>query len=70
MRRFLILATLLYLTLSARILAIEFQFGTDGVDFDTGSLGKFTLSYPQLLDGSQKPVHKLLEKKPPGKVPP
>jgi len=48
--------------------AAEPHLGGDGIDIDAGSLGKFTIEYPQLLDGSQKPVHKLLEKKTTGKA--
>ena len=32
-----------------------------GVGIDAGSLGAFVLEYPSLLDGSQNPVHKLVE---------
>ena len=39
------------------------QFGPDGVDIDAGSLGKFTLSYPGLLDAQQHPVHKFSAKR-------
>ncbi len=68
MRRLLILLILLLTTLSQSARAVEFHFGADGVDFDGGSLGKFTLTYPQLLDAGQQPIHKLLEKTPIGKV--
>jgi hypothetical protein len=48
--------------------AAEIRFGDDGLDIDAGSLGKFTLHYPQFRDASQQPVHKLLEKHPAGKT--
>ena len=38
------------------------RFGTDGIEIDAGSVGKFTFEYPALLDDSRKPVRKLLEK--------
>lgn len=40
----------------------EFQFSADGIEIDAGSLGKFTLEYPSLLDAAQNSAHKLLEK--------
>ncbi|MEA3209621.1 MAG: hypothetical protein QOE70_2678 [Chthoniobacter sp.] len=39
------------------------RFGQEGIDIDAGSLGKFTIAYPALLDGKQQPQHKLVEKK-------
>jgi hypothetical protein len=53
---------------TARVAAVEFRFGGEGLDIDSGSLGKFTLEYPQLMDGAQKPAHKLLEKNASGKT--
>ncbi|HEV7403599.1 MAG TPA: beta-galactosidase, partial [Chthoniobacteraceae bacterium] len=40
------------------------HFAADGIDIDAGSVGKFTLEYPALLDSAQKPAHNLLEKIP------
>src|SRR5262245_45628840 len=40
----------------------EIWLGQDGVDVEGGSLGRFTLEYPALLDGSQKPAQKLAGK--------
>ena len=41
------------------------QFTDTGVEVDAGSLGKFTLEYPVLLDATkEQPAHKLIEKKP------
>ena len=42
------------------------KFGTEGVGIDAGNLGSFTLSYPELYDAAQKPVHKLISAKPAG----
>ena len=39
------------------------QFGSEGVDVDAGSLGKFTIQYPALLDSQQKPAHKFSAKR-------
>ncbi len=44
-------------------LAAEPHFINDGIELDAGSLGKFTVEYPALLNGQQSPAHKLLEKK-------
>jgi hypothetical protein len=42
-----------------------FQFTEAGVEIDAGSLGKFTLEYPVLLDATkEQPAHKLVEKTP------
>jgi len=38
------------------------HFTDEGLEFDAGSLGKFTLEYPQLLGADQQPAHKLREK--------
>ena len=43
------------------------RFGNDGLEIDAGSLGKFTLAYPEFRDASQNTVHKILEKHPDGK---
>lgn len=40
------------------------HFSAEGIDIDAGSVGKFTIEYPGLLDSAQKPAHKLLEKIP------
>jgi hypothetical protein len=48
--------------------AAEVRLGPDGIDIDAGSIGKFTLEYPQLQDAAQKTVHKLLEKNAAGKT--
>jgi hypothetical protein len=40
------------------------HFSADGIDIDAGSVGKFTIEYPALLDAAQKPALKLLEKIP------
>lgn len=38
------------------------RFSDGGIDIDAGSVGKFELEYPMLLDSAQKPVRKLVEK--------
>ncbi len=38
------------------------KFGADGIEIDAGSAGTFTLDYPVLLDGSQKPIGKAVDK--------
>ena len=48
--------------------AAELSFINDGLEVNAGSLGTFTLEYPKLLDGSQKDVHKIVEKNPAGKT--
>lgn len=35
----------------------------NGIAIDAGAMGVFTLSYPQLIDDTQKQLHKLIEKK-------
>jgi len=65
-RLFLLLA--LSLAISFPAAAAEMHFGDNGLDIDAGSLGKFTLTYPQLRNASQQPVHKLLEKHAAGKT--
>lgn len=42
--------------------AIEIKAVQDGLEVDAGSMGKFTLEHPQLLDANQKPIHKLVER--------
>lgn len=66
MRRLFLLALVSIFT-SLPASATEMHFGEEGLDIDAGSLGKFTLHYPQLRDASQQPVHKLLAKHPAGK---
>jgi len=46
----------------------EIWMGQDGVDVEGGSLGRFTLEYPALLDGAQKPAQKLAGKTIAGKT--
>jgi hypothetical protein len=42
-----------------------FEFAETGVEIDAGSLGKFTLEYPVLLDATkEQPAHKLVGKTP------
>ncbi len=38
------------------------HFSAEGIEMDAGSLGKFTLEFPALLDSAQKPLRKLVEK--------
>ena len=45
------------------LFAAPAQFGAEGIDIDAGSLGKFTINYPALLDAQQKPAHKLAAKR-------
>jgi hypothetical protein len=68
MRRSLLAFVILAISLLSHASAAQFQFGADGLEIDAGSLGKFTLGYPQLRDAAQQSVHKLLEKNPAGKV--
>jgi hypothetical protein len=42
------------------------HFTDEGLEIDAGSLGTFTLAYPELLGANQQPVHKLHEKTPNG----
>ena len=49
------------LFLAAYLNAGEIRFEQDGIGIDAGSLGHFTVAYPALLDGGQKPVHKRIE---------
>ncbi|EDY21217.1 hypothetical protein CfE428DRAFT_1510 [Chthoniobacter flavus Ellin428] len=51
-RLFLLLA--LSLAISFSTAAAEMHLGDDGLDIDAGSLGKFTLTYPQLRNASQR----------------
>jgi lysophospholipase L1-like esterase len=46
----------------------ELRTTQDGIAIDAGSLGSFTLGYPQLIDDSQKALHKLTEKSASGKT--
>ncbi len=47
-------------------LAAEPHFTGDGLEIDAGSLGTFTVAYPELLGADQQPVHQLHEKTPNG----
>lgn len=58
--RFLILPILLLVSPLAS--ATGLHFGVEGLEIDGGSIGKFTLAYPSLLDGSHAPIHKLVDK--------
>jgi hypothetical protein len=58
-----ILAAIAASTLIASASAAPLHFGDEGVDVDAGSLGKFTLHYPALLDAQQKPAHKFSAKR-------
>lgn len=51
---------------SAKGLSLSMSEG--GIAIDAGALGAFTISYPQLIDDSQKSLHKLIEKKAAGKT--
>lgn len=55
---FILSATLLAVSAAA----IEIKPNADGIGIDAGSMGSFTLSYPQLIDDGQKTLHKLIEK--------
>lgn len=48
--------------------ALELRPSQDGIAMDAGAMGVFTLSYPQLVDDSQKGAHKLIEKEVAGKT--
>lgn len=48
--------------------ALDLRLGQEGIEVDAGSIGKFVMDYPSFIDGSQKPVHKLIEKTPTGKT--
>jgi hypothetical protein len=58
-----ILAAIAASPLIASASAAPLHFGDEGVDVDAGSLGKFTLHYPALLDAQQKPAHKFSAKR-------
>src|ERR1700710_1096513 len=59
---------LLAVLLTAHSLVAETLRPTaDGIEIEAGSLGKFTLEYPQLLDAGHKATHKLLGETPAGK---
>lgn len=42
--------------------AQNLKFDHDGIEVDAGSIGKFTMEYPSILDGSQKPAGKLVDR--------
>jgi len=63
MKRLLILTALCFALLSYRSTGAEFKATPEGIHIDAGSLGEFTLTYPELQDGQQKPMHKLVETK-------
>ena len=42
--------------------AAEFRFDREALQIDAGSIGKFAVEFPTLLDGAQKPAHQLQEK--------
>ena len=50
-----------------RAAALDLKLGHDGIEIEAGSIGRFTLEYPALQDGSQKVLHKLIEKTVTGK---
>ncbi len=63
MKHAFLITTLCLALLSTRSLGLELKATEKGINIDAGSLGEFTLSYPELQDGTQKPVHKLVETK-------
>ncbi len=65
MKTFLLLLAVCFFT---SLSAAEPRFTNEGLELDAGSLGKFTLEYPVLLNAEQKPAHKLGEKTPSGKT--
>src|SRR3954471_15214233 len=65
-RLFFIPFLLAFLLATNRVLAETLRLSADGIEIEAGSLGKFTLDYPLLLDAGHKPVHKLLGKNPAG----
>jgi len=61
MRRLFFIPFLLgFLLATNRVLAETLRLSADGIEIEAGSLGKFTLDYPLLLDAAHKPAHKLL----------
>lgn len=48
--------------------AADMHFSAEGLEIKGGSMGNFTIAYPELLDGSQKELQKLAEKKPSGRT--
>ena len=60
-------SSILCLLLAASARAAELRFGQDGIELDAGSIGKFILDYPLLLDAARKTVHKIQEKNVAGK---
>ena len=67
MRRFFVPLLLAFLLTSRPLIAETLKPTDDGIEIEAGSLGKFTLGYPQLLDAGHKAAHKLLGKTPAGK---
>lgn len=61
------LLVVLSLTLCSAARAANLSFVHDGLEVDAGSLGKFILEYPTFSDAQQKPLHKLVERRPAGK---
>ena len=64
--------TFLYVILSLLIAshlacAAEIRFTREGAEINAGSIGQFTLEYPELLDAAQQPAQKLQEKNAAGK---
>jgi hypothetical protein len=59
-----VLLNLLIIFLLAPVVAQSApRFTDEGLELDAGSLGKFTLEYPQLLGADQQTAHKLHEKR-------
>ncbi|MFZ4766637.1 MAG: beta-galactosidase [Roseimicrobium sp.] len=54
--------TLLCFMFVHSVWALELRLTPDGIGIDAGSIGKFSMDYPALLDGAQKPIHKVIEK--------
>jgi len=48
--------------------AAEIHFDQAGIEIDAGTVGKFTIEYPSLVDASSQPVHKLEEKRAAGQA--
>ena len=57
-----VISSLISLFIAAGLARAELvQLGKEGIGIDAGSIGKFTLDYPVLLDAGGKEVHKILE---------
>ncbi len=67
MRRHFLSTLFGFVLLASLAHAQSLKLTAEGIEIESGSLGRFTLGYPLLLDGGHKTVHKLLGKNPAGK---